>query len=85
MWNFESLKDKYKMDVFILDNTNVVIHSSFIEKTLARTFKNVVRGSQVYWMNGEKVNRLPQMAWIFSRKLVRLRSSVISLRQIIII
>ena len=30
-WDFELLKDKYKMDIFILDDTNTVIHSSFTE------------------------------------------------------
>ena len=30
-WDFELLKEKYKMDIFILDDKNSVIHSSFIE------------------------------------------------------
>ncbi|MCG7346065.1 GGDEF domain-containing protein [Sporosarcina sp. ACRSL] len=30
-WDFDSLKEKYKMDIFILDHTNTVIHSSFPE------------------------------------------------------
>ena len=30
-WDFESLKEKYKMDIFILNDKNTVIHSSFVE------------------------------------------------------
>lgn len=37
-WDFEALKDKYNMDIFILDHTNTIIHSSFIED-LGMSFK----------------------------------------------
>ncbi|WHT47699.1 hypothetical protein QNH10_16460 [Sporosarcina thermotolerans] len=30
-WDFEMLKEEFEMDVFILDHTNTIIHSSFVE------------------------------------------------------